>query len=93
MTEAKTTLDHDKIRRWVEARGGRPARVKGTGSARDAGLLRIDFGDPDEGLEAISWDAFFAQFETSELRFLYQDKTEDGAESRFNKLISRSDHE
>lgn len=93
MTEAKTTLDHDKIRRWVEARGGRPSRVKGTDGAKGAGLLRIDFGEPDDGLETISWETFFSQFEASQLRFLYQDKTEDGSENRFNKLISRSDHE
>jgi hypothetical protein len=27
MSESKTTTNHDEIRRWVEERGGRPARV------------------------------------------------------------------
>jgi transposase-like protein len=40
--ESKTTTDHTTIGRWVEERGGRPARVKGTGSNGDPGLLRID---------------------------------------------------
>ena len=48
---AQTTTDHDTIRKWAEAREGRPARVKGTGDAKDAGLLRLDFGTPEESLE------------------------------------------
>jgi hypothetical protein len=86
-----TTTDHDTIRRWVEERGGRPAAVKGTGNGDDAGILRIDFpgrGD-DDSLEEISWDEFFEKFEDSNLAFLYQDTTKDGAESRFSKLVRR----
>ena len=30
MAEAKTTTDHDEIRNWAEARGGRPAVVRST---------------------------------------------------------------
>jgi hypothetical protein len=89
--ESKTTTDHQTIRNWVEERGGRPARVKGTGSNGDAGLLRIDYpgrGD-DDALEEIDWDAFFKGFEENELAFLYQEETKDGDESRFSKLVSR----
>jgi len=32
--ETKITTDHDEIRRWVEARGGKPATVKGTGGRK-----------------------------------------------------------
>jgi hypothetical protein len=85
MSEGKTTTDHTTIRQWVEARGGRPARVKGTGNGRDAGLLRVDFGPPEDRLEPISWDDFFATFERSKLAFLYQDQED----SRFLKLIRR----
>jgi hypothetical protein len=35
--ETKTTTDQEEIRRWVEERGGHPARVEGTD------LLRIDY--------------------------------------------------
>lgn len=41
--KARETTDHQEIRQWVEAREGKPERVKGTGSKEDAGLLRIDF--------------------------------------------------
>jgi hypothetical protein len=42
MSSSKRTRDHAKIRQWVEARNGKPARVLGTGEADDAGSLRID---------------------------------------------------
>ena len=43
MAEAKTTTDHTKIKKWVEDRGGHPARVRGTGDKDGGGLLRIDY--------------------------------------------------
>ena len=82
---AQTTTDHATIRKWAEARDGRPARVKGTGDAKDAGLLRLDFGKPEESLEAITWDEFFEKFEESELALLYEDEPE----NRFSKLVHR----
>ncbi|HVM18145.1 MAG TPA: hypothetical protein VM290_11245 [Gaiellaceae bacterium] len=89
--ESKTTTDHDEIRRWVEERGGKPARVADTGSGNDPGILRIDFpgrGD-DDRLEEISWEDWFEAFEENELAFVYQEETSDGDESRFSKLVSR----
>jgi hypothetical protein len=82
-----TTTDHDAIRAWAEARGGRPARVEDTGA--NGGILRIDFREPDEGLEEIDWDTFFEIFEDRKLAFLHQDRTADGGTSRFNKFVSR----
>ena len=90
--ESKTTTNPEEIRRWVEERGGQPARVKGTGSNGDPGILRIEFpGDgPDESLEPISWDEWFRAFQENNLAFLYQDETQEGGESRFFKLVSRN---
>lgn len=87
MSTSDTTTDHQKIRDWVEARGGHPARVKSTGTG---GILRIDFEPSDNDLERISWDEFFETFEKSELAFVRQDQAADGAASRFNKFVSRS---
>jgi hypothetical protein len=87
MSEAKTTTNHDEIRKWAEARGGKPSRVRDSG---EGGILRIDFGEPEEELEEIGWDRFFEIFDQNKLAFLYQDKTEEGATSRFNKLVNRS---
>ncbi|PRQ06136.1 hemerythrin domain-containing protein [Enhygromyxa salina] len=87
MSKAKTTTNHDIIKRWVEQRGGCPAHVKGTGSDDDPGVLRIDFPgfSGTKTLEPIEWETFFAAFEDNELAFLYQDEED----SRFSKLISR----
>jgi hypothetical protein len=90
MSEAKQTTDHDKIRRWVEQRGGHPATVAGTArKGEGAGLLRIDFDPPDEKLKRIAWEEFFEKFDREGLVFLHQDKTAEGKTSRFHKFVER----
>lgn len=84
-SSSNTTTDHKAIRKWAEDRGARPAHVKGTGGKDDPGLLRFDFGTPEESLEEISWDEFFDKFEERKLALLYQE----GKESRFFKLVNR----
>jgi hypothetical protein len=83
--KAKRTRDHETIRRWAEARGGRSAVVE------DTQILRIDFDDPDGSRDAklkpVSWDEFFRVFDDRGLEFLYQDKTADGKVSRFFKFV------
>ncbi len=94
---AKTTTDHDEIRRWAESHGGKPAVVRSThdeahGSGKKSrktgvGLLRLMFPkarQSDHGeLEEIDWNEFFQQFEDSKLALLYEEG------SNFNKLIGR----
>ena len=86
MASAKTTTNHETIRRWAEERGGRPARVMATCKDGDTGMLRLDFGELDPGLEEISWDEFFEEFDESDLAFLYQEEASVG-ESQFDKLV------
>jgi hypothetical protein len=85
---AVSTTDHAVIKRWIEERGGRPATVKGTHHGDDAGILRVDFGEPDPGLEPVGWDEFFHTFEDRGLAFLHQDRV-DGKASRFFKFVRR----
>lgn len=94
-TLSKTTHNHDDIRKWAEARGGKPTHVKGTGGKDDPGILRIDFpGYSGEGkLEPISWEEFFEKFDEQNLALVYQEKTADGKQSNFNKLVSREREE
>ncbi|MGE6739461.1 hypothetical protein ACQKGC_04200 [Allorhizobium pseudoryzae] len=86
MSEAVETTDHKTIKRWIEERGGHPSRVKG---AKEGGILRVDFGKPEDNLEAIKWEDFFSIFDENDLAFLYQDETKDGKTSRFNKFVSK----
>jgi ferritin-like metal-binding protein YciE len=92
-----TTSDHDEIRRWAEARGGKPACVQGTGGKGDIGLIRIEFpGKPnanDSKLEEISWDEFFDKFDQHGLSLVYQEKTAEGRPSNFNKLVANTESE
>ena len=91
MSESKTTTNHDEIRRWVEERGGFPARVTGTDKQGAGGVLRIDYPGftGEERLEKIGWEEFFTAFDENKLAFLYQEKLESGEKSRFSKLIDR----
>lgn len=86
MSESQTTTDHERIRKWVTERGGHPAKVKGRGPG---GILRVDFGEPEDSLEQIEWDEFFKIFDEADLAFLYQDETGSGGQSRFNKFVER----
>jgi hypothetical protein len=92
MAQAKVTTNHDEIRKWAEARGGRPAAVRSTQS-QGTGIIRIEFpGAPnaqDDNLEEISWEEFFEKFDDSDLALLYQEETASGQRSNFNKLVGR----
>jgi hypothetical protein len=92
---SKTTTNHDEIRKWAEARGGKPVTVRGTGGKDEPGVLRIDFpgGAGSERLEEISWDDWFQKFDENDLAFLYQERKADGEESTFFKLVNRSKQE
>src|SRR3546814_13241457 len=87
MSQAVKTTDHDEIREWAEERGGRPAVIRTKG--RKGGVLRIDFGEPEDDLEEIEWEEFFEIFVDANLAFLHQDETGDGDESRCSKFVNR----
>lgn len=89
--ERYLTTDHDRIREWVEERGGRPATVASTHEDDDVGLIRLDFpGSSGEGsLEEISWEEWFEKFDESDLVLLHQETLASGETSTFNKLIKR----
>ena len=88
---ARTTTDHEEIRRWAEERDAQPACVKGTGGKGDTGMIRLDFPgySGQQSLEPISWDEWFKKFDESNLALVYQETTARGEKSNFNKLIGR----
>lgn len=87
--ESNVTTDHAMIKRWVEERGGEPARVKGSGDMHDAGTLRFDFDEADRQLEPISWGDFFETLDHRSLALVYQDTTLEGDTSRFFEFVPR----
>lgn len=86
--KSKKTHDHNEIRKWIEDRNGRPSVVTSTNDG-DSALLRVDFLEPDDELEEVSWEEFFRIFDENNLDFLYQEETADGNESRFFKFVNR----
>lgn len=92
MSSAKSTTDHEEIRRWVEKRGGHPAVVAATENNRErvaGGLLRIDYDEPggndDDRLHRITWNEFFEIFDRNDLAFLH----DPAEESRFSKFVEK----
>ncbi len=81
----RTTTNREEIRRWVESKGGWPARVKAPNAAAIPGFFasisRADSGA--ETLKKMSWDDWFRWFDKKKLAFLHQPTT------RFSKLIAR----
>lgn len=86
--QSKTTTDHDTIKQWVEARRGRPSVV--TKDNQETELLRIDFPEyEEENLRPVSWEKWFEIFERNKLALVYQEKTKEGKQSNFNKIVKR----
>jgi hypothetical protein len=85
--------DHETIRRWAEARGARPARVK---PGRDATLsytddpicLVIPGASPADAVERITWHEWFRKFDEHELALLIENAHRQP--STFNRLIKRT---
>ena len=90
MSDVETTTDHERIKKWAEKRGGRPATVTTTCEHGEPGVLRLDFEPENEpALEIIPWSDFFDKFDREKLVFLFQDETADGSMSRFHKFVDR----
>jgi hypothetical protein len=89
---SKTTTDLNEIKKWAGARQGKPVIIEGTEKGKEGGgVLRIDFPGfrGEDTFEEVSWDEWYKIFKSRNLEFLYQDKTADGKESRFFKLINK----
>ncbi|MEA1932555.1 MAG: hypothetical protein U9O06_13555 [Euryarchaeota archaeon] len=84
------TTDHETIREWVEQRDGTPAQETGQGDdARSLYVVQED--ETMEGLEPISWEAFFETFEAEELAFVYQDRDVGETDEWLYDLIDREE--
>jgi hypothetical protein len=87
----RVLTDHGEIRRWAEARGAKPACVQGTERHDGSCVLRLDFPgySGEQTLAPVPWDHWFRVFEERRLALVVEDRMPDGAQSNFNKLVSR----
>lgn len=83
---SERTIDHDVIRRWAAEREGHPAVVRKSG---EEPVLRIDFGDAEDGMQQLTWQEFFALFDQKELAFRHEDETADGDQSLEYSFVPR----
>jgi hypothetical protein len=74
------TRDRAVIQRWVEERGGQPARVRG------AEVARIAFGALQPNWEPLTWPELFELLDRTRMAFMY----EDSPGSRIFKLVKAS---
>lgn len=84
---AQATTDHETIRKWAEAKGGKPAAVDRTHKGGDVGIIRIMFPrnpqSEHESLVEITWDEFFREFDKRHLALMYEE------DSLFSKIVGR----
>ena len=81
--EQTITIEHDEIKAWVDAHGGAPAKVRGTGSdSTDPAVLRIDFSGErgSAQLERIEWDAWLEWFTDQQMAAVFAEPDRDGAD-------------
>lgn len=85
------TLNHSKIRRWMEYRGGQPAHVKGIEDGLDSGGLYVKFENQEPALdiEDITWEKFFRIFKKNDLAFVFISKNPSGSLSYFYRFSDR----
>jgi hypothetical protein len=90
MMRSITLTDHDEIRDWAEARGGRPVAAR-TGRPGDPKNVRIEFPGAfaQRSASEISWDDFFERFEAAGLALVVSERTATGQRSNVHELVIR----
>jgi len=76
LATARSTEDHEEIRKWVTSKRGNPAQVEGTG-----GMLRMASASRRIASSGSTGDQFFEIFHESGLKFLYD------PEGHMNKFV------
>lgn len=90
---SKITSNRDKIKSWVEKRGGKPAILcEEQPLTENHGVLRILFPGDDikENVKVVTWDQFFERFDQSHLGFMYDEEQSENLHNSFFKFVSRN---
>lgn len=81
------TIDHQVIRAWAQQRNARPSTIEGD---EHPWPLLFSFGSAANGVQEISWDRFFTEFERADLAFLYCDIGPKGKVDDFHEFVKRA---
>ncbi len=82
------TRDPRTIVAWAQERDAVPSIVPGQGNAGGIDELRLAIrGDsPDDAGTRVSWDEWLSVFRTADLRFVFQERTENGDMSTYHRF-------
>lgn len=83
----RVTIDHQVIFSWAHSRGACPSTLEGD---ERPWPLFFNFGPPGAGLQEISWDKFFAEFERASLAFIYRDEGPNAELDDLHQFVRRA---
>src|SRR6476469_3372811 len=81
------TIDHQVIRSWAQRLDARPSTFEGD---EHPWPLLFSFGSAGTGVQEISWDRFFFEFERADLAFIYRDIGPGGEVDDFHEFVKRA---
>ena len=81
------TIDHQVIRSWARRLNARPSTFEGD---EHPWPLLFSFGSEVTGVQEISWDRFFSEFERADLAFIYRDIGPGGEVDDFHEFVKRA---
>jgi hypothetical protein len=81
------TIDHNVIFAWAQRRGARPSTFEGD---ERAWPILFSLGPAATGIEEISWERFFAEFEQAALAFVYRDAGPRGELDDLHQFVARA---
>jgi hypothetical protein len=87
--KSKATTDHEIIYKWAEVREGIPAVLSAAGNEFPSLLITFPSTTLDMPLRTIPWNEFFSLLESYGLAMVYEDETEEGDISLFNRFVDR----
>jgi hypothetical protein len=81
------TIDHQVIRSWAQRLNARPSTFEGD---EHPWPLLFSFGSEGTGVQEISWDRFFSEFERADLAFIYRDIGPGREVDDFHEFVKRA---
>ena len=81
------TIDHYLIVEWAKRRDAHPSTFEGD---ERPWPLYFGFGPCSAGLEEISWDRFFTEFEGANLAFVFRDAGPNGELDDLHTFVKRA---
>jgi hypothetical protein len=83
----RVTINHQTVFSWAEGRGAHPSTFEGD---ERPWPVFFTFGSVGAGLQEISWDKFFVEFERADLAFVYRDAGPNGEFDDWHEFVRRA---